>query len=320
MRVLLVEDDIATANAIQSDLQKNKSNVCDIASTGKEALDLAYIYPYDVIILDLCLPDADGTNILSQLREKNINSPVLVLSGVQDVRSKINAFEIGADDYVVKPFSKKELHARLNVMVRKTNGHLSSVIKIGKFALDLNKSEVLYEVDPKREQLKDSAGNVIKDHDLRDASGNLIDAAGNKIEIDPSTKQYKPMKLTCTEYSLMEALMLRKGATVTKSSLMDRIYGGDEPELKTMDVFTCKVRKKMDMVVENGSLHIVTVWGKGYSFQDPNGSDVYYFEEGSKDIKISKYGQENQSNTNKSDDTIGSSFENHPNIIEMQRS
>jgi two-component system cell cycle response regulator CtrA len=224
MRVLLVEDDPATAQGIEMMLRA-ESYVCDVTDMGEDGLEIGKLYDYDIIILDLMLPDMDGYEVLRRLRAARVKTPTLILSGLNGLDDKIKGLGVGADDYLTKPFDKRELVARIQAIVRRSKGHSDSVIKTGKLAVNL---------------------------DTR------------TVEIDS-----QPLHLTGKEYGILELLSLRKGTTLTKEMFLNHLYGGmDEPELKIIDVFVCKLRKKLTTAT-GGDNYIETVWGRGYVLRDP---------------------------------------------------
>lgn len=223
MRVLLIEDDTLTARGIEALLRKGGIAV-DSTSFGQYGLEVGKVYDYDGIILDLMLPDINGTEVIRRLRASSVKTPVIVLSGLSDCKDKVGCLDIGADDYVTKPFDGKELVSRVQAVIRRSKGHADSIIRIGRMTVNLQARRV--EVD----------GNVVH--------------------------------LTSKEYSILELLCLRKGATLTKDVFLNHLYGGmDEPELKIIDVFVCKLRKKL-MEALGGESYIETVWGRGYSIKD----------------------------------------------------
>jgi two-component system, cell cycle response regulator CtrA len=224
MRVLLVEDDPATSRSIEMMLSKANLNVYT-TDLGEEGIDLARLYDYDLILLDLNLPDMTGYEVLRQLRVSKVSTPILILSGLDDTENKIKGLGIGADDYMTKPFNSDELVARIHAIVRRSKGHAQSIIQTGKVRVNLDAKTV-------------------------DVSG-------------------KPVPLTGKEYQMLELLSLRKGTTLTKEMFLNHLYGGmDEPELKIIDVFICKLRKKLATATE-GDNYIETVWGRGYVLRDP---------------------------------------------------
>lgn len=127
MRVLLVEDDPTTAKSIEMMLTHANLNVYS-TDLGEEGIDLAKLYDYDIILLDLNLPDMTGHDVLRQLRLARIDTPILILAGSDDTENKIRGFGFGADDYLTKPFQREELVARIHAIVRRSKGHAQSII------------------------------------------------------------------------------------------------------------------------------------------------------------------------------------------------
>ncbi len=225
MRVLVVEDDPATARSVEAMLTSEGFNVY-VTDLGEEGLDLGKLYDYDIMVLDLNLPDMHGFDVLKKLRLAKVRTPILILSGDADPSDKVKGLGFGADDYLTKPFNKAELVARLNAIVRRSKGHAQSVIQIGKMQVNLE---------------------------------------SRTVEVDGKT-----VHLTGKEYSVLELLALRKGTTLTKEMFLNHLYGGmDEPELKIIDVFVCKLRKKL-ATATGGDHYIETVWGRGYVLRDPS--------------------------------------------------
>ena len=224
MRVLLAEDDPTTAKSIEMMLTHANLNVY-ATDLGEEGIDLAKLYDYDLIILDLGLPDMTGHEVLRQLRMSRIETPILILSGADDTENKIRGFGFGADDYLTKPFHREELVARIHAIIRRSKGHAQPVIKTGKISVNLD---------------------------------------AKTVEADN-----RAVHLTGKEYQMLELLSLRKGTTLTKEMFLNHLYGGmDEPELKIIDVFICKLRKKLSNAT-GGDNYIETVWGRGYVLRDP---------------------------------------------------
>ena len=225
MRVLLVEDDPTTSKSIEMMLTHANLNVYT-TDLGEEGIDLAKLYDYDLILLDLGLPDMHGHEVLRQLRLARVETPILILSGADDTDNKIKGFGFGADDYLTKPFHREELVARIHAIIRRSKGHSQSVIRTGKINVNLD--------------------------------AKTVDVAG------------KGVHLTGKEYQMLELLSLRKGTTLTKEMFLNHLYGGmDEPELKIIDVFICKLRKKL-ATATGGDNYIETVWGRGYVLRDPD--------------------------------------------------
>ena len=224
MRVLLIEDDGATAQSIELMLKSDGFNVYT-TDLGEEGVDLGKVYDYDIILLDLNLPDMTGFDVLKSLRVSKVNTPILILTGQGDIETKVRGLGFGADDYMTKPFHKDELVARIHAIVRRSKGHSQSVITTGRLIVNLD--------------------------------AKTVEVAGSRVH------------LTGKEYQMLELLSLRKGTTLTKEMFLNHLYGGmDEPELKIIDVFICKLRKKLAAATQ-GEHYIETVWGRGYVLRDP---------------------------------------------------
>ena len=229
MRVLLIEDDPATLQSVEMMLQ-SENMVVDTTDLGEDGLDLAKIYDYDIIVLDLMLPDMEGMEVLRRLRDARVETPVLILSGLTEADNKVKGLGSGADDYLTKPFDKAELLARIQAIVRRSKGHSQSIIQTGRLSVNLD--------------------------------ARTVDVEGQSIH------------LTGKEYGILELLSLRKGTTLTKEMFLNHLYGGmDEPELKIIDVFICKLRKKLSAST-GGDNYIETVWGRGYVLRDPQENTV----------------------------------------------
>ncbi|MGH6930914.1 MAG: response regulator transcription factor, partial [Dongiaceae bacterium] len=147
MRVLLVEDDSNTAQSIELML-KSENFIVDSTDLGEDGLEIGKLYDYDIILLDLMLPDIDGYEVLRRLRSARVNTPILILSGLSELDNKIKGLGFGADDYLTKPFDKRELVARIQAIVRRSKGHSDSVIKTGKLSVNLDTRVVEVEAQP----------------------------------------------------------------------------------------------------------------------------------------------------------------------------
>jgi len=135
MKILLVEDEIKLANAIKRALELQKYTV-DVANDGETGLDLAVGEKYDLILLDLMLPKVDGIEICKEIRKNSIPTPILILTAKGQVSDKVTGLDIGADDYMVKPFSFEELFARIRALVRRPSKMENQTISIKDLSLD----------------------------------------------------------------------------------------------------------------------------------------------------------------------------------------
>jgi two-component system cell cycle response regulator CtrA len=224
MRVLLIEDDNATAQSIDLMLKSESFNVYR-TDLGKEGVALGALYDYDIILLDLNLPDMSGFEVLRSLRISEVETPILIVSGIAGIEHKVNGLGLGADDYMTKPFHKNELVARIQAIVRRSRGHAQSVIRT---------NDLIVNLDEKTAEI-------------------------NRVRVP----------LTGKEYDILELLSLRKGMTVSKEMFLNQLYGGmDEPEMKIIDVFISKLRKKL-ADASKGKDYIETVWGRGYMLREP---------------------------------------------------
>jgi len=229
MRVLLIEDDSAVAQSIELMLKSESFNVYT-TDLGEEGIDLGKIYDYDIILLDLNLPDMSGFEVLRGLRVSKVKAPILILSGLAGIEDKVRGFGFGADDYMTKPFHKDELVARIHAIVRRSRGHAQSIIQTGDLIVDLDTK---------------------------------------KVEVNGAR-----VHLTGKEYQMLELLSLRKGTTLTKEMFLNHLYGGmDEPESKIVDVFICKLRKKLASA-SGGNEFIETVWARGYVLSEPTAAAI----------------------------------------------
>src|SRR5436189_3356489 len=141
MRVLLIEDDSATAQSIELMLKSESFNVYT-TDLGEEGVDLGKLYEYDIILLDLNLPDMSGYEVLRTLRVSKVKTPILILTGLGGVEDKVRGLGFGADDYMTKPFHKDELVARIHAIVRRSKGHAQSVIQTGDLLVNLDTKTV----------------------------------------------------------------------------------------------------------------------------------------------------------------------------------
>ena len=223
MRILLVQDAQDTIAKI-SKMLNTKEIVLDSCSFSQEAFDMCELYEYNLIILEQMLCTISGDNLVEQLRNKDIRTPILVISRSNDVEKKISALRKGADDFLVEPFNDKEFLARIKAVVRRSNGYSHNKLTSGNLEIDLSDQKVFYD-------------------------GQMV-------------------SLTKKEYMILEFLFLKKGSTLNKDRFLNHLYSGsDEPEAKIIDVFICKLRKKLE-AASGGKDFIKTDWGRGYYLAD----------------------------------------------------
>lgn len=219
-RLLLVEDDQLLASLLTRVLEGAGFTVY-VTAYGEDALDLAKMWRFDAVLLDLTLADIPGQAVLRQLRASGSHEPpVIILSGDSALRTKLEGFEVGADDFMVKPFDSEELLARVGAVIRRARSHMPAEIRVGELVLD---------------------------------------AQARRARVGETI-----LPLTGKEYQCLEFLALRRGSTVTKEMFLAHLYGGrEEPEMKIIDVFICKIRRKL---AEAGAPPVIeTVWGRGYT-------------------------------------------------------
>jgi two-component system cell cycle response regulator CtrA len=224
MHILVVEDDPAVSHSLALMLRPETSTI-DLTGLGVDGIELAKLNPYDLILLDLNLPDRSGYEVLRALRVARVNAPVVILSGLGATADKVRGLELGADDYLTKPFHRDELLARVEAVVRRSQGPTEAVVRCG---------DRVVKLDAQRAEI---AGQAVP--------------------------------LTVKEYQMLELLALRKGMTVSKDMFLSHFYSGrDEPGLKIIDVFMCKLRKKL-AAASGGIDYVETVWGRGYLLREP---------------------------------------------------
>ncbi len=229
MRVLLVEEDLIAARGITLML-KAAGAVVDQTDSGEDSLELLRHYEYDIVLLDLTLPDIEGFEVVRRIRIARNDTPVVVLSSIALPQARVKALSLGADDFITKPFDKAELLARMQAIVRRSKGFSQPTVRMGRLELNLDSREVLV--------------------DGRD------------------------IRLTGKEYSILELLVLRKGMVLTKEAFLNHLYGGmDEPEVKIIDVFVCKLRKKLARAGADGV--IGTIWGRGYVIRESATQELF---------------------------------------------
>ena len=207
MRVLLIEDDSAVAQSIELMLKSESFNVYT-TDLGEEGVDLGKLYDYDIILLDLNLPDMSGYDVLKQLRVSKIKTPILILSGLAGIEDKVKGLGVGADDYMTKPFSPRELVARVRARLRRAAPVVAAP----------------------------SADAGWQEH-----GAFAIDREGRRIRF-----RGHALDLTRYEYALLEALLQRPGAILSRAQLMDRGWDSSADSAdRTVDTHVKTLRAKL---------------------------------------------------------------------------
>lgn len=204
MKALLIDDDCSLGNNLCRLLEKHHIK-CDYCSNSSLALSMLDSLDYNIILLDLCLPDIHGNKIISYIRNhkhvKIKSLPILVLSSACSISDKVTSLSLGADDYISKPFSVRELVTRISTIVRRCLGHPHHIIQTGSLSVNINSKKV-----------------YIKNHLIR---------------------------LTGKEYELIELLILKLGTSMNKDTIVGYLYVNHTPPgLKVIDVLICKIRRK----------------------------------------------------------------------------
>jgi DNA-binding response OmpR family regulator len=222
MRLLLVEDDRMIGESLRSAL-RGSGYAVDWVRDGRAADGTLVSERFDLVLLDLGLPQRDGMEVLASLRARGDATPVIVLTARDALASRVQGLDAGADDYLVKPFELDELLARIRAVIRRHSGRAEPSIEVGNVTLDPSAREV-----------------------RRDGV---------------------PLALSAREYAVLEALMLRPGAILSRAQLEDRLYGwGEELESNAISVYVHQLRRKLG----EGVIH--TVRGVGYYVGTPKAS------------------------------------------------
>jgi DNA-binding response OmpR family regulator len=229
-KVLLVEDDQSLAESLRYNLIREGYSVTWSAD-GEDAVAQAKVKDPDLVILDLMLPKLDGFEVCRRIRRER-NVPILVLSARDDELDKVVGLELGADDYVTKPFGLKELMARVRAMLRRS------------------------EIAASEQQAGDADRKTL-------TAGNLtVDVERHQV-----TRGDQQINLTPKEFELLVYLMRNRGIVVTRDVLLDKIWGYEfAGDTRTIDVHVRWLRSKIEET-PNQPTRIVTVRGLGYKFE-----------------------------------------------------
>ncbi|MGP8216842.1 MAG: response regulator transcription factor [Bacteroidia bacterium] len=143
MNILIVEDEKSLAKEMQTFL-KNEGYICDVAYTGKEASEKIYVNPYDFLLLDLGLPDYEGLDLLKEAKEANQEAAVIILTARGSTDDKVKGLDLGADDYLAKPFSLLELSSRMQAIIRRKHGLKKNTMDVHGFTVDLTNRNIAF--------------------------------------------------------------------------------------------------------------------------------------------------------------------------------
>jgi two-component system OmpR family response regulator len=223
MRLLLVEDDRKIANVVSRGL-KEEGFVINHATDGSDGLHLAVTESYDAAIVDLMLPEMDGLTLIRELRRRQCNMPIIVLSAKREVEERVRCLHAGSDDYLVKPFAFSELLARVRALLRRAG------------------SATTRPADAAQLVVGELVLNYVK---------HTAHRAGRPIELQPR------------EFALLEYLMRNAGGVVSKTLILEHVWDYHfDPQTNVVDVLVCRLRRKLDRDFETPLLH--TIRGVGY--------------------------------------------------------
>lgn len=222
MKVLLIEDEKKIAGFVCAGL-KEQGFLVEHCVDGNSGYDKAARGGYDIIVLDIMLPGRDGLSILKGLRKERIGTPILLLTARNELDDRIDGLNLGADDYLAKPFFVEELIARMHALLRRASGERQNLLTAGDMRLDRIAREVTWE-------------------------GRSIDLTGR-------------------EFSLIEYLMRSPGRVLTRTQILEHVWGYDfDPSTNVVDVCVQRIRKKIG-VGDDGHSPIESIRGVGYRFR-----------------------------------------------------
>jgi DNA-binding response OmpR family regulator len=227
--ILIVEDEFAVARGIQFALQQEGYEVI-VARSGEEGLDIASNQAPDLVVLDVRLPGMDGFEVLRRLRATGSKAPILVLTARDDEMDKVIGLELGADDYLAKPFGLRELMSRIKALLRRAYGDLADAV----------------------------GGRVIRHHDL------LIDLERRRVQ-----RGHRRISLTATEFEILRHLASRPGRVYSRRELLEllRDYEALDQDEKTINVHISHLREKIEDDPST-PVFVLTVRGAGYAFAE----------------------------------------------------
>jgi DNA-binding response OmpR family regulator len=258
MNVLLVEDQQRLSKALVAILTEAGYTV-DAVFDGQSGLDYALLANYDAIVLDVMLPKKDGFEVMSELRRAGKDTPVIMLTARDTVRDKITGLDMGADDYLTKPFSPAELLARLRALTRRQGVVILETIKMGNTCLDLQTANlsIIKELAEKGEAAtREHGGTHASTHDGTHASMCASTGGSDNQSVHLSQREFEVCKL----------LMASPNKTFSKGDILERVWGmSSDAEENSVEAYVSFLRKKLAYVGSN--LNILTLRQLGYRME-----------------------------------------------------
>ena len=223
MKILIIEDEVNILKNIKEYLEK-EDYICEQATTFAEGLDKITVYEYDCILVDINLPGGNGLKLVEKLKEMNKLEGVIIISAKDSVEDKIAGLELGADDYLTKPFHLSELNARIKSVYRRKSFSGANQFSLNNLTLDYSEK-------------------ILKIND-------------------------KPIKLTKTEFELLQYLIANKNRVIPKDSIAEHLYGDHIDQADSYDFLYSHIKNLKKKMIENGSQdYIKSVYGMGYKFE-----------------------------------------------------
>lgn len=230
VNILVVDDEERIRRLLKMYLEKEGFNI-DEAEDGESALQMAIETDYDLILLDVMLPGIDGTEVCSRLRQTK-TTPVIMLTAKGEEMNRVQGFEAGADDYVVKPFSPREVIYRVKAIIRRTNTSASSAGKVS------------------------SDNDLLFNHLKIENDAHRVTAGGKEIQLTPK------------EYELLHYLASSPDKVFSREDLLKDVWNYEFfGDLRTVDTHVKRLREKLNKVSEDAAAMITTVWGVGYKLE-----------------------------------------------------
>ncbi len=233
IRILIVDDEERIRRLLKMYLER-ESYLIDEAEDGNEALEKAFANDYDIILLDLMMPGKDGIEVCRELREKK-TTPVIMLTAKGEEVNRVQGFEVGTDDYIVKPFSPREVVLRVKALLRRSSK--TSFIQTETVTKDI----------------------IVFPHLTIDNDAHRVLADGKEVSLTPK------------EYELLFFLAKSPDKVFDREQLLKEVWHYEFfGDLRTVDTHVKRLREKLNKVSENASKMIITVWGVGYKFEVVN--------------------------------------------------